>query len=102
MNQLLRQMQILQSYDPKFPINAAATLIYVALHGPCRKIDLEQALNLSTASGSRNTDYLFKLNRLRKPGLDLISKYEDPSDRRQLILELTEKGKALVQKLMAP
>ena len=101
MSQLLRQLQSLQALSSKLPLNAALSFLYVAQHGPCFKRDLELALGFSTATGSRNTDYLFRLNRLRKPGLDLIKKYEDPNDRRQCILELTDKGQALIEKLMA-
>lgn len=99
MRQLFHCLQQLQKKDSKFPINAALTLLYVAQHEPCLKKDMELALGFSTASGSRNTDYLTKINRLRQEGLDLINKEDDPDDRRQTILTLTPKGKEFINQL---
>ena len=89
----------MQRHDSKFPINAALTLLYVASNEPCLKRDMELALGFSTATGSRNTDYLSKINRLRTPGLDFINKVDDPDDRRQTVLTLTPKGKEFIQQL---
>ena len=99
MSKLFNQLQTFQSLDSKFPINAALTFLYVVEHNPCLKVDMEEALGFTTASGSRNTDYLSKVNRLRKPGLDLITKKDNPDDRRQVILTLTPKGEALANQL---
>ena len=93
MKPLFRALQQLQEKDSKFPINAALTLMYVGQHEPCLKRDMEITLGFNTACGSRNTDYLSKINRLRQPGLNLINKVEDPDDRRQTILTLTPEGK---------
>jgi DNA-binding MarR family transcriptional regulator len=73
--------------------------MYVAMNEPCLKKDMELALGFTTASGSRNTDYLTKINRLRQPGLDLITKEDDPDDRRQTVLTLTPKGKDFIKQL---
>ena len=99
MKQLLRQLQLMQHQDSKFPINAALTLLYVARNEPCLKRDMEIALGFSTATGSRNSDYLSKINRLRSPGLSFINKVDDPDDRRQTVLTLTPKGKEFVNLL---
>ena len=102
MKPLFRQLQLLQLQDSKFPINAALTLMYVASNEPCLKRDMELALGFSTATGSRSTDYLSKINRLRAPGLDFINKVDDPDDRRQTILTLTPKGKEFIKQLEDP
>ena len=99
MKQLFTVLQRLQEKDSKFPINAAITFVYVAMNEPCLKRDMELALGFETSTGSRNTDYLTKVNRLRKPGLDLINKEDDPDDRRQTILTLTPKGKDFIKQL---
>ena len=50
-------------------------------------------LGLSVASGSRNTDYLCSQNRLKKAGLNLITKEVEPAQHgRRLILRLTPLG----------
>ena len=59
---------------------------------------MERALEFSTASGSRNTDWLSGKHRiLDRQGLGLIIKSRDPTNKRRLLLQLTPKGKRLVQ-----
>ena len=97
--QLFRAFKQLKQKDTKFPINAALALLYVAEHEPCLKQDMEIALDFTSASGSRNTDYLSNNNRLRKPGLGFISKEDNPDDRRHSILTLTPRGKDFINSL---
>ena len=77
-----------------------ATLFYIASHNNCHKQALEEDLNFSTASGSRNTDKLSKTHRLPNvQGLDLIVKevnLDEPTPRRQR-LRLTKKGEDLIK-----
>jgi DNA-binding MarR family transcriptional regulator len=75
------------------------TFLYVATHNKCHKQALEEELGLTTAGGSRNTDWLAKVHRLNKPGLDLIIKEVDPSNRRRLQLRLSPKGESLVKQI---
>ena len=65
---------------------------------------MEKELQLSSASGSRNTDLLSKSHRLKlpsgeaRPGLGLIIKKQDPKNRRKQLLYLTDKGKETINK----
>jgi len=99
-NQLFRAFQHLRAKDSKFPINAALVLLYVAENEPCLKQDMEIALDFSSASGSRNTDYLSSNNRLRKPGMGFLLKEDCIEDRRLSVLTLTPKGKEFINLLM--
>ena len=99
MKQLFRAMSLLKEQDDRFPINAVLTLLYIAEHNPCLKQDMENALGFNSASGSRNTDYLSTINRLRKPGLGFITKEDNPYDRRQTTLALTERGEEFIHQL---
>ena len=56
-------------------------------------------MDISTASGSRNTDWLSKKHRLGKEGLNLIEKIPDPTNRRRIMLRLTKKGELLLKHL---
>ena len=98
--QLFKAFKLLKEKDSKFPINAALVLLYVAENEPCLKQDMELALDFSSASGSRNTDYLSNNNRLRKPGMGFIIKEDCIDDRRLSVLTLTPKGKEFVNLLM--
>ena len=99
LNGLFEAIQVMRLLDREFPAQMMAILIYVASHNGCHKQSVEQALGLSTAAGSHATDALAGRHRLGKPGLGLIKKIEDPSNRRRKFLVLTEKGKHLVRQL---
>ena len=97
MNNLQNAFQAFKDLDRKFPINAALVFLYIAKHEPCLKQDMENALGLTSASGSRNTSYLCDSNRLKKPGLGLIVKQDSIEDRRHSDLTLTDKGRQFYQ-----
>ena len=97
---LLRVFKLLKTQDDRLPINAALTLAYVSMHEPCLKQDMEAALEFSCAAGSRNTDYLSDINRFQKPGLGLLHKEENPDDRRQSVLTLTDTGRDFIHQLI--
>tara|TARA_R100001443_G_scaffold26797_2_gene40108 strand:- start:3441 stop:3815 length:375 start_codon:yes stop_codon:yes gene_type:complete len=99
MAKLAQAIEHLRTFDKEIPAQVIATFLYVASHDDCSKIDLEKALAFSTASGSRNTDWLSDFHRLNKAGLGLITKTRDPSNRRKQILKLSPKGRILVQQL---
>ena len=79
--------------DGNMPMQALQCFLYVCSHDNCHKAKMEQDLGLSVASGSRNTDYLCSQNRLKKAGLNLITKEVEPAQHgRRLILRLTPLG----------
>ena len=96
---LAQAIEHFRTLDKEIPAQVIATFLYVASHDDCNKVDLEKALAFSTASGSRNTDWLSAYHRLNKPGLGLIIKYRDPNNRRRQVLQLSAKGRILVQEL---
>jgi DNA-binding MarR family transcriptional regulator len=99
MAKLAKAIEHFRTFDKEIPAQVIATFLYVASHDDCTKVDLEKALAFSTASGSRNSDYLSDFHRLNKPGLGLIAKYRDQTNRRRQILKLTPKGRILVKQL---
>ena len=87
-------------------ISVLASLLFVGSRNGAHKQALEEDLShMSKASSSRNTDILSKWHRLilpsgkRKPGLGLIKKEVDGSDRRRSVLTLTKKGEELITQL---
>ncbi len=99
LNSLFEAVQLMRLLDREFPAQMMAMLLYIASHNGCHKQAVEQALGISTAAGSHASDALSDRHRLGKPGLGLIKKVEDPSNRRRKFLVLTEKGKLLVNQL---
>lgn len=96
---LLEVINIVRQLDREMPAQVLATLFYVATHDDCHKQALEEELEFTAASGSRNTDWLSDKHRLGKPGLGLITKNVDPSNRRRQTLKLTTKGHKLMSQL---
>ena len=92
-------MQELQTLDREIPAQVVCTYLYVATHDGCHSQAMMEDLELTAASASRNTDWLTKRHRLGKPGLDLIVKEVDQSNRRRVCLKLTPKGKALIHSI---
>jgi len=86
--------------DEEIPAQVIYCLLYIAAHNPCYKSDMERALKFSTASGSRNTDWLAEKHRLGTAGLGLITKTICPdSKKRRLILKLTKQGELFVDSI---
>ena len=96
---LLKVINLIRLYDREVPAQVLATLFYIGSHNDCHKTALEEDLNFTTASSSRNTDKLSKDHRLGKAGFNLIIKeVEEESPRRQR-LRLTKKGEDLMNQI---
>lgn len=97
--QLIRELEPSKAKVSELPIQTLTVLMYIASHDGCHKQAMEEDLGMNKAAGSRNTDWLARLHRLGRPGLNLITKEVDRSDRRRSVLKLTRKGKDLVHKI---
>ena len=97
---LLRVLTMFMKLDSsqEVPLQAMAIFWYVATYQNCSKKDIEEYFKMSKASASRMTDYISRYHRLGKAGLGLISKEQDPKDKRRTLLKLTRKGKDLIEK----
>ena len=88
---------MLRLLDREIPGQLVSTFLYIASHDGCHKQALEQELNMTTASSSRNTDWLSDGRMgVKHKGLGLITKEQD--GRRQR-LRLTPKGKQLAKQM---
>lgn len=102
-------IEVFRLMDREVPAQVISTFLYVASHSPCHAQALAQDLTYENEKGepvpmspsavSRNTDWLSDKHRLGKPGLNLIQKEVDPSNRRRQILRLTLKGEKLAKDL---
>ena len=97
MAKLAEAIEHFRILDKEIPAQVIACFLYIASHDDCN--NMEKALKFSSASGSRNTDWLGAFHRLNKPGLGLIVKYRDRTNRRRQVLQLSPKGRILVQEL---
>ena len=98
-DRLLKVINLLRLYDREVPAQVLATLFYIGSHNDCHKTALEEDLNFTTASSSRNTDKLSKDHRLGKAGLDLIVKETEVVSPFRQRLRLTKKGEDLMNQI---
>ena len=99
---VVRLVDILQEFrklDYEMPAQVILCFVFVASHNPCHSEVLCHELGLTRAAVSRNTDWLSEKHRLQKPGLGLIKKEVDESNRRRMILSLTPKGKLMLKSI---
>tara|TARA_B100001250_G_C19568138_1_gene686443 strand:- start:20 stop:415 length:396 start_codon:yes stop_codon:yes gene_type:complete len=108
---LANAIECIRTFDEEhgsseLPIQVLTILLYVGAHNGAHKQALEEDLpGMTRASVSRNTDWLSKQHRLilpsgkRRPGLGLIKKEVDPTDRRRSVLTLTKRGEELLTQI---
>lgn len=96
---MLIAIERLRVLDREIPAQLVSCFLYIASHNPCHKEAIEEDLGYTSASSSRNIDYLSDKHRLNKPGLRLIVKERDPSNGRRILLYLSPKGEQLVNDL---
>lgn len=103
MEKLLRAIELFRMHDPEMPAQVISVFLYIASHDDCSKVqiqDKEVGLNMSSASASRNTDWLSHKHRLpNKKGLCWVDKYRDSTDMRRQVLKLSPEGHILVKSL---
>ena len=98
-DRLVKVVKQLRLQKREMSAQELATLFYIGSRHDCHKTALEEDLNFTSASGSRNTDKLSKDHRLGKAGYDLIVKeVEQVSPYRQR-LKLTKKGEDLMTQI---
>jgi len=78
--------------DDTVTISQLRSLVIIASHGPMHLNALAQALRLHPSNATRTCDRLIALG--------LLSRRENPADRRHLVLELTDAGSDLVESVM--
>ena len=96
---LLKVYNLFRLWDREIPAQVLATLFYIGSHNDCHKTALEEDLNFTTASSSRNTDKLSKVHRLGKAGYDLIVKETEEVTPYRQRLKLSKKGEDLMNQI---
>ena len=98
-NRLVEVVKQLRLQKREMSAQELATLFYIGSRNNCHKTALEEDLNFTTASSSRNTDKLSKDHRLGKAGYDLIVKEIEEEPPRRQRLRLTKKGEDLMNQI---
>ena len=99
LSSLLTAWETLRLTHREIPAQAVTVLLYVASHNPCHKQAIEEDQNLTTASCSRMIDAISDgpgRKGVDTPGLGLVTKYSDSSNKRRQLVKLTPKGESLI------
>ena len=97
---LLTAWETLRLSHREIPAQAVTVLLYVASHNPCHKQAIEEDQNLTTASCSRMLGFIHDgpaRKGVKTPGLGLVTKFTDPSNKRRQLVKLSPKGESLVK-----
>lgn len=89
---LLEVMEEFRALKAEVPAQAIVTFLYVATHNPCMQSQLQKDLKMHSSSASRNTDMFSDIDRLGKPGPNLIKKEPDPLNATRAVISLTPRG----------
>jgi DNA-binding MarR family transcriptional regulator len=98
-DRLRKAIDVLRLFDRQVPAQVISTFFYIASHDGCNGNDVSKALNMTSSSISRCTDWLSDYHRLGKPGMGLIVKKTDNLDLRTRQLFLTPKGRSVVDQI---
>lgn len=97
----IRVLEEFKSIDPDITLPSMLAFLYLverdAQSG--NQYEMEQRLDMSTATASRATSHWLKWKRPRYEGLDMIESIPDPEDRRYKMITLNRRGLTFVEKL---
>lgn len=97
---LYQAVQLFRDLDPELPTQTVVCFILIAnADEDIQMRDLQNALDTSSASTTRNVAHLSDHYKPRVPGLGLVEAYEDMNDRRYKRVRLTAKGKSFRTRL---
>lgn len=99
LRRLFRVAESLRDMDSDMPVVQMSVLFHVAMNEGVTQREICAALSLPTSTTSRSVASLSEVHRLGKPGLGLISWYDDPEDRRTKRLVLTPKGRTFIERI---
>lgn len=89
----------LRKLDPELQLQTVKVFLLVAEQPGILQGDIANLANISQGGSSRNVHALGKRHRKGKPGLGLIAQRSDDEDIRRVRLYLTDRGRALLDRL---
>lgn len=90
----VKALELVRDTHPDVNLSALLMLLVISLADKdgVSMADLEKQLGLSQAGCSRNVALLTDTNRHREEGAGLITRHEDPMNRRTKVVRLSPKG----------
>jgi DNA-binding MarR family transcriptional regulator len=98
---LFTMLSRLHDRHAEMTVGQARAFMAIAMKPGLTQKDLWKVLDVTDSSASRYLTLLSDIGRGETPGMDLVSMKVNPLDRRERILDLTPKGKRLIDDLWA-
>ena len=99
LSSLSRGVAVVRMVDPDMKAQTLATLLWISQHQGKNIEEMRTALGLTSSSASRAIARLLDTERPGRPGLNFVTSFDNPDDRREKLLMLTPKGVAFMQRL---
>lgn len=96
LSRLGSSLSAFRNFDPEMPMQTAMALVYIAQHPGCRISEIGASLGVSSSTASRNVSYLSASRGKGLKGHGLVRARQDDFDRRIRLVELTPRGRKLV------
>ena len=96
-----RLIETFRELDPEMQAQIMLVFLTIGRHSATSQRDLQLELNMTDGSTSRAVAYWSELRFDKKPGQNMIERYEDPRDRRYKMVRLNAKGRRFYEKLQA-
>lgn len=104
LQKLIRAVEEFRKFDPEMPVQTVLTFLYTArLSGKSDGVsikDIGTALEVSSAAASRNVSKLTEHGVKSQGGHGLLKTAEDPMFRVRKRIELTPKGKRVLETIL--
>jgi DNA-binding MarR family transcriptional regulator len=99
MNDLIKALRVFKDLDPDATVSTLLAFCYIKRDGYTHVADIISQTGFDKSTVSRQLAVLSNIGRGKKKGLDLLRIHEDPSDRRYKIVNLTDKGRKVMEEL---
>lgn len=99
--ELARVVDKFRDLDPNIGAQIMLVFLTIARRGTASQRDLGLELGMTEGSASRAVAYWSDIRFDKKPGMDMIDRFEDPRDRRISLIRLNDKGRAFYKRIQA-
>lgn len=98
-NKSLKVIEAFRKIDITMPIGQVAFFLNAAKNEGLTLGDIAAITNINMANASRYLANLTKIDRYKEQGLGLLDAYENPVNRRQKLIVLTDAGRKLINEI---
>jgi DNA-binding MarR family transcriptional regulator len=98
-NKHLKVVDVFRALDPTMPIGQVKMFLEAAKNEQSTLSELAERSGLALATASHYLTNMMVMDRYKKKGLDVLDAYENPMNRRQKLVVLTERGRKLIDQL---